>query len=190
LSLPDPALVVLVEPFADNAALPREKILQRILSFAARGCVLCMTAAPRDALELGGSAYVPRAGQLEPLTARVMEPLAGLFGYIVVSCEKPRALIQALAAEPAAAGLEWRDHAGDRVLVWGSNDEELALAVVKRARAVDCGLKSIVPARASIELVHAAQAGWARAVHERAWWRAEAPAAPATPSRSRGETSA
>lgn len=170
LSLPDPVLVALVEPFADNAGLPRERIRERLAALAQTTCVVCTAAVPKDALELGGSLHLIRSGGLEPMSLPMVEPLAGLFGYLVASCERPRDLVEALASEPAVAGLEWRDHAGDRVLLWGPDTEQLALAVVKASRSSGCGLQSLVPARASLELVHAARSGWARALHERAWW--------------------
>jgi ABC-2 type transport system ATP-binding protein len=189
LGLPDPALVALVEPFADNAALSRERIRQRLLALAKTSCVLCASATPRDAVELGGTAYLTRAGRLDPLAPPITEPLAGLFGYLVVSCDQPRALVGALAAEPDVAGLEWRDHAGDRVLVWGPNAEAVARAVVRGARSGHCGLKSIVVARASLELVRAAQSGWARAVHEQAWWLGRGTGAPPSASAPHQERS-
>ncbi|MBN1606959.1 MAG: hypothetical protein JW940_10025 [Polyangiaceae bacterium] len=189
LSLPDPVVVALVEPFADNSGLPREKILQRLLSLAHKTCVLCATAVPRDAIELGGSISLLRSGGLEQVALPMAEPLAGLFGYLVVACERPRELVEALAGEPAVAGLEWRDHAGGRVLVWGPSAEQLALTVVRTSRAANTGLYSIVPARASLELVHAAQSGWARALQERAWWLARAAPPPSSTSVAHGERS-
>ena len=189
LSLPDPVLVALVEPFADNAGLSRERIRQRLLSLAQNTCVLCATAVPRDAVELGGSTYLIRSGRLEHVTLPIAEPLAGLFGYLIVSCERPRDLVEALAGQPEVLGLEWREHAGGRVLVWGPSAELLALAVVRTARASNSGLRSIVPARASLELVRAAQNGWARAVQERAWWLARGTAAASGTAAAYGEGS-
>jgi ABC-type taurine transport system ATPase subunit len=187
LSLPDPILLALVEPFADNAGLSRERIRQRLLALSEKTCVLCVTAVPRDAVELGGSLFLVRSAGLEPVTLPMAEPLASLFGYRVVSCARPRDLVAALAGEPAVAGLEWRDHAGDRVLVWGPDEQRLSLAVVRAARTSNAGLYSIVPARASLELVHAAQNGWARATQERAWWLARGGGAASSASNPRGE---
>jgi ABC-2 type transport system ATP-binding protein len=172
LSLPDPVALALVEPLADNAGLSRERIRHRLLALAQTTCVLCTTAVPRDAIELGGSIYLVRSGRVEQVSLPVAQPLADLFGYLEVACERARDLVEALAAQPAVSGLEWRDHAGGRVLVWGPSAEQLALAVVRASRASNAGLRSIVPARASLELVRAAQGGWARAVQERAWWMA------------------
>jgi ABC-type sulfate/molybdate transport systems ATPase subunit len=175
LSMPSPlALLAVVEPFMDHGGLPRDRLRQRLVEISSETCVVCATAVPRDAVELGGRVYLGERGRLTQVPAPVAEPLSALAGYFVVSAARPRDLVQALAKDPAVSGVQWAGSPEDQVLVWSPHGKELALAIVRAAHSSRCGVKSITPASPSHDLLQVAHAGWAQAVREQAWWLASA----------------
>lgn len=175
LSLPSAQLVGIVEPFSDVAQLSREQIRDHLVRASASACVVCTTAVPRDATELGGQVALAREGKLVSLEAPLAEPLSALSGYFMVTAARPRDLLRALVSDPAVFGIQWRGGAADQVLVWSPHGQRLAMAIVRAAFESRCGVRAITPASPSLDLVEAAHAGWAQAVREQAWWLGSRP---------------
>lgn len=147
---PEPALLSLHEPLA--AGLPPELVLLRIREHAARGTVvLAVTSSRRDAELLSGRARVLERGRLLGELAPPGLPPAL---PTVVGTDDPRALSAALASELAVTSVVWDEEGrAGQISVHGTDRSEVALAVLRAARACGAKIESITEAGTAARVV-------------------------------------
>lgn len=181
LSHAQPLALALHEPLANVAIIPRRTVVEAIASAAARGAVvLCATASPRDAAELGGGVVLLDRGRFVrrpglPLAAE-LAPGAGL--TLALRTESPRPLAAALSNEDAVAGVELDEHAHPGQLrASGPDADALALAVLRAAQSSGAVIDAIEPVLPSVDDARAATAALWRAAYENAYRAARAPKA-------------
>ncbi len=184
-SLAEPLALALHEPLA-HVATRRSNIVESLRAHAARGAVvLCTTASPRDAAELGGTVVLLDRGRFVrrpglPL-AEELAPGSGL--TLSLRTSDPRKLAAALAGDEAVSAVELDEHAHPGQLrASGADPERLALAVATAAKRSATPITAIEPVMPSVDDARAATAALWRAAYENAYRTARLPAAPAAGS--------
>jgi ABC-type thiamine transport system ATPase subunit len=141
LSLPDPVVLALHEPFA--AGLDRGHVVASILQHSARGAIIIAGLADvADAALLGGQCFGLSRGafyRVDPLPG----PDAGV--RFLVETEDVRTLGSALASEPDVARVSWVDTGSvGQVTVEGDEASRVALAVLRAAHRAGSPVRSMV----------------------------------------------
>lgn len=191
LSLRDPALVCVFEPF-ECAGGEEVARMERALDTAARSSVvLCATASPRVAARLGGTCralFQGTLGAAVDVETAAVGPLAPR-RELGISTSDARALARALATEPFVERVSFDERrAPGELTVAGGDVDAVSLAVVRHSVESGVRIYAIGSRWPDLEELRAAEAGVARAAYEHAYrqaWQqrnyAVAPAAPATP---------
>jgi ABC-2 type transport system ATP-binding protein len=172
LGLTGPACFALHEPLATSVAVDRAIVRRLVAERAGAGSiVVCTTASPADASELGGVVLLLDRGRL----ARTMGvPLAtelapGTPPDLSIRTNDARRLAAELAGAPAVSAVHWDDRiAPGQLRVRGSDFAALALAVMGAAVRAGVEIQAIVPSRPALALARAASDGIARAAYDAA----------------------
>jgi ABC-type taurine transport system ATPase subunit len=176
LSVAEPFLITIYEPFANLPGLDRSSTRERLVQAAAQGaCVLCATGSLRDALELSDAPLMLQAGRLAGTAqlAAAAQWTPGLAVQLRVETPEPHRLGAELATETAVSACSWdRLRRPGELEVSGMDAEALALAVMRVARRQQLLISSVSVSLPSIESIQAAGTGWARAAYDAAYARA------------------
>jgi ABC-2 type transport system ATP-binding protein len=153
VSIPEPALVVLTEPFQDVAGVAESDVVAAIERLSARCPVIVVTASPRDARRLPRALILHR-GAVVRETAGDHAQLAGraLAQMVVWLARGARRMTAALTADRAVDGAVLEVSSGELdaglVRVNGKDVEALSLAISKAAATEDVvvtGLSEMAP---------------------------------------------
>jgi ABC-type thiamine transport system ATPase subunit len=178
LAHPQPALVVLHEPFGAAAASQRERVVARLAELASATPVLIVTASIADARQLGGTTYLLDRGLLDvkPGGAWPDSLTPGLGTCLAIETDGARGLVAALAEHPDVSELAYDERHAGRVLVRGADLERLAVAIAQAAVGAGVDIRLL---RAQAEDLGAARAAAAAASEAAAYRAARARARPA-----------
>lgn len=153
VSIPEPALVVLTEPFQEVAGVSEADVVQAIERLSARCPVIVVTASPRDARRLPRALVLHRGAIVRETTGDHAQ-LAGraLAQMVVWLARGARKMTAALAADRAVDGAVLEVSSGEvdagLVRVNGKDVEALSLAIAKAATVEDVvvtGLSEMAP---------------------------------------------
>lgn len=164
------ALLVLFEPLATG--LPNDRVVGEIASRARAGAVVVsVTASVRDAVTLGGRAFVMDRGRIGRAVALVADELVpGSPLEVLVTVDDPRRLAAALAPDPDVSATSFDvEIAPKEMVVRGADPSLLALAVQRAAIASGARITSMTRRTPSMDIVRAASDGAMRAAYERAY---------------------
>ncbi|NUP13506.1 MAG: hypothetical protein HOW73_46305 [Polyangiaceae bacterium] len=165
LAIPDPALVVALEPFADLSMVPRAR-LEEALAERARVCpVVAITSSPADAKRFGRSVVLHRgafARSTEGAHAGLAPALDASLTVWVSS--GARELVAALSRDPAASSIAFDAttndadaHATSGILrVSGKDADALALAIADATRASGAAVTAVAEGAPGLAEVRAA----------------------------------
>jgi ABC-type multidrug transport system ATPase subunit len=156
----DARLVALYEPLAAGRSLGADFVRNGVARAVDRGAVvLVATQSLEDARLLGGEPTLLHHGVL---TSAANVPLGSPVGgdqTFVVETPDARRLTAALAREPAVRGVRWNEErAPETVLVYGSDTERLASAIVKILSEESLGVRSLALSRQPLPSLLAASA--------------------------------
>jgi ABC-type nitrate/sulfonate/bicarbonate transport system ATPase subunit len=144
LSLERSELLLLHDPFALHALLPKATVIARCRERAQRACVVVTTPQIQDAIELGGSACRIERGRPVP-HAGLAASRALSVGLIVRSHDAER-LAELSAAQPAFQYVLYdRDRSTRELSVFGASLGSLAQALCELARKEELSLDALVP---------------------------------------------
>jgi len=151
------ALLALFEPLATG--LPNDRVAAEIASRARAGAVVVsVTASVRDAVTLGGRAFVLDRGRIVRAVALLADELVpGSPLEVRVTVDDPRRLAAALAADPAVTATSFDvEIAPQEIIVRGADPALLALAVQRAAIGSGARITSMTRRIPSMDVVRAA----------------------------------
>ena len=158
LTHPSPRLLALYEPLAVGWGLGEDFVRRGVARALGAGAVVVVaTRSLDDARSLGGEPWLLQHGVLTNVPNAPLGSLPDADQTFVVETRDARQLTAALARDPAVRGVRWNEaHAPDTVLVFGSDTERLASAVVRVLAEESLGVQSLGLAPAPIESLVAA----------------------------------
>ncbi len=173
LEVPEPRLLALHEPLADVGSVDRRWALTRIAERVQSGtCVVCTTASPRDAAELGGRVTLLDRGRFvrQPGAPLSTELVPGLPAELRIRTPHPERLAALVSAARAVTGVRFDqdEHPGE-LRVRGAEVAPLSLAVIRAAREGGILVEAIEPTLPSLDEARAASVALWRAAYERAY---------------------
>jgi hypothetical protein len=159
-----PRLVALYEPLAAGRSLSADFVRHALERASDAGAVvLVATRNLDDARSLGGVPWVLDHGSLTSVGNDALGPPAGSDQTFVIDTPDARRLTVALARDPAVSGVRFSsEHAPDTVLVFGSDTEQLASAIVQTIAAERASIRSLALAPLPLEALLATRAHAAR----------------------------
>jgi ABC-type thiamine transport system ATPase subunit len=160
LTHPGPRLVVLYEPLAVGRGLGEDFVRNGIARCLGTGAtVVVATLSLDDARALGGDPWLLHRGVLTNVPNLPLGAPPAADQAFVVETPDARRLTAALARDPAIRGVRWNEElAPDTVLVFGSDTERLASAVVRVLAEESLRVQSLGLAPAPVESLVAAAA--------------------------------
>jgi ABC-2 type transport system ATP-binding protein len=163
LTTPDAVALALTEPFAVAPFTAHGALARSLALFEESGAtVLVLTRSSADAWKAGGRARWLVRGRLVDLQGA--EGMGGVLPgrgvELRVEAEPARALLAALAGDPAFSSLDFESTpAGDAVRVRGTDLGVAALAIARAAVSVGARVRSIVPIAPSFDELKASASG-------------------------------
>lgn len=135
LELERPLVVAAVEPF--GAGLERGRVADWLAERGREGaCVLCVTASPRDAADLGGRCVaLESGGRIREISPLPPVSASGVALELVIRVDDPRKLAALLGAEPLVQSVVWdAERAPGELVVRGPDVEQVSLVVMRAAQ--------------------------------------------------------
>jgi ABC-type branched-subunit amino acid transport system ATPase component len=164
-------LVLLHEPLAVPHETATAERASRIAGLASGAIVVVATASLAHARQLGGQIYALERGVIarRPPDAWPRSLTPGLPVALVVDCESPRRLLEALIGDPSVQLAHYdAEREPARLQLRGPDFERLCLAVSRAAGDAGVPVWSLGPASIDLAGLHGASAGLARAAFEAA----------------------
>jgi ABC-type taurine transport system ATPase subunit len=164
LAHPSPRLLALYEPLAAGRGLSADFVRHALGRASDAGAVVLLaTRSLDDARSLGGVPWVLDHGSLTSVGNDPLGPPAGSDQTFVIDTPDARRLTVALARDPAVSGVRFSsEHAPDTVLVFGSDTEQLASAIVRTIAEERASIRSLTLAPLPLEALLATRAHAAR----------------------------
>ena len=159
-----PRLLALYEPLAAGRGLSTDFVRHALARASDAGAVvLVATRSLDDARSLGGVPWVLDHGSLTSVANEALGAPSGSDQTFVIDTTDARRLTVALARDPAVSGVRWSsEHAPDTVLVFGSDTEQLASAIVRTITEERVSIRSLALAPQPLEALLATRAHAAR----------------------------